>query len=115
MLLDIRRCGSGWGGAHGHWIIDVEHSVAYDVYNVGQFSARRTVNLPDISLLRLLDGCETSPKSTAAWMDNQRDFVYVLNRDTQQCVLDTDFDVHPENEALHGKLLKLIDYLYWGN
>lgn len=110
MLLDIKRCGSGWGGAHGHWIVDVENSIAYDIYDNRQ---PNVMILPDISLLKLLDGCYVYAHPECVCMDCQLDYVHVLNHGTQRCVLNTDCGVYPENEALHGKLLKLIEYLPW--
>lgn len=110
MLLDIKRCGSGWGGVHGHWIVDVDNSVAYDIYDSRK---QRVMMLPDISLLKFLDGCYVCVNSQLVCMDGQLDYVHVLNHGTQRCVLNTDCGAYPENEALHGKLLKLIEYLPW--
>lgn len=112
MLLDIIRNGSGCGGCYGHWIVDVEKNIAWDVYSTNSFKPRKIINLPDISLLLLLTDCDLHVYEFGlASMDHQEDYVYILNENGQQCVLDNDRDLYPKNEALYGKLLKLIEYL----
>lgn len=106
MLLYIERKGSGWGGAYGRWIVDIKSRVAYNVYNL----ERKPILLPDVSLLTLLCDCELHQSYTAR-LDQQQDYVWVLTPGKQTCVLNTDIDLYPANEALHGKLLKLIEYL----
>ena len=108
MILHIHRCGSGWGGAVGHWEVNVEKRIAINLTN----DKAAPVHLPDISLLLLLENCGITPPSGCSYFDIQQDYVHIVNSDgTETTVWDSDNDVYPENPALQAKLQGLIDYL----
>lgn len=130
MKLYVERCGSGWGGIYGQYLVDLD-SNTYTVlndsshFNVGDISGSENIKwllslngiicdkkLPnDCSLLRLLDGADI--QSTGVSMDAQEDRVILINEGKLSIVY-APFAwpyITVSNPALEGYISKLIEWL----
>lgn len=130
MRVLVHRCGSGWGGAHGYYLydskskksinLDKAFSVTKDKkflsaevlrFKMSDFPKESIREFPhNISLLNFLSSCDLY-YSGITMMDQQIDYVYVLDEENNiRCVLDTNRQYWPANDALCAKLHKLLDY-----
>lgn len=129
MIILIRRLGSGWGGAYGHFMYDTKHKkkVNLDKYfkltkdpeafkidiigkKVKEFPKECVIPFPpDLSLLNFLPVCDLTNEHYSVF-DIQIDEVYVLHKGEVRKVYSSDTGLYPTNPALRAKLRKLIEY-----